>query len=498
MNIGIVTTWFERGAAYVSKQYANELKKKNNVYIFARGGEKYALDEKEWSDGWKVFWATRMVSNIATYFDLNEFEMWIKDNSIECVIFNEQHWWQPIIFCNTHKIKCGAYIDYYTQETIPFFQCYDFLICNTKRHYNVFKNHEQAFYIPWGTDISTFRNDENNLALKDKVTFFHSAGYNPERKGTKYLIEAFEKLSHKYPNRSQLIIHSQVELTKYCKDMEQILKKNKDIKVICKTVPAPGLYHLGDVYVYPSILDGLGLTVAEAFACGLPVIMTDNAPMTEFGNELIRRRVKVKTFYTRKDAYYWPVAEVSVRSLFRQLEYYIINKDEIPEMKKNAREYALEKLDWHKNANMLDEIISNARILNHDNKVYPQIINFDIVRTDMESAYRIYSKRISHIEKMLGDYMGKEVFFYPGGEQTKKILMYVNVEKYSIRGIIDGNRKEIEGYMTFDSSILKEYPHAVVVVTSWKYREEIIEEINSIKEFKGTIVNLFNYEYEIL
>ena len=39
MNIGIVTTWFESGAGYVSRQYKKILESPGNkVYIFARGG----------------------------------------------------------------------------------------------------------------------------------------------------------------------------------------------------------------------------------------------------------------------------------------------------------------------------------------------------------------------------------------------------------------------------------------------------------------------------
>ena len=41
MNIGIVTTWFERGAAYVSKQYKDSLEEcGHKVFIYSRGGEK--------------------------------------------------------------------------------------------------------------------------------------------------------------------------------------------------------------------------------------------------------------------------------------------------------------------------------------------------------------------------------------------------------------------------------------------------------------------------
>ena len=60
------------------------------------------------------------------------------------------------------------------------------------------------------------------------------------------------------------------------------MEKQDLLKIYEKTLPAPGLYHLGDVYVYPSRLDGVGLTVGEALACGLPVITTENGPMDEF------------------------------------------------------------------------------------------------------------------------------------------------------------------------------------------------------------------------
>lgn len=38
MNIGFVSTWFERGAAYVTRQYVDALRNEHNVYVYARGG----------------------------------------------------------------------------------------------------------------------------------------------------------------------------------------------------------------------------------------------------------------------------------------------------------------------------------------------------------------------------------------------------------------------------------------------------------------------------
>jgi len=36
--VGIVTTWFERGAAYVSRAYREALQERFDVVIYARGG----------------------------------------------------------------------------------------------------------------------------------------------------------------------------------------------------------------------------------------------------------------------------------------------------------------------------------------------------------------------------------------------------------------------------------------------------------------------------
>ena len=62
--------------------------------------------------------------------------------------------------------------------------------------------------------------------------------------------------------------------------MKQILKYSWQI--INKTISAPGLYYEGDVYVYLSRLDGIGLTVAESIAAGMPILVPDDAPMNEF------------------------------------------------------------------------------------------------------------------------------------------------------------------------------------------------------------------------
>lgn len=494
MNIGIVTTWFERGAAYVSKQYVKTLSLNNNVFIFARGGERYAECDKNW-DGDNVHWSKIYQDQCSTFFDIEEFERWIISNKIECIFFNEQVWWEPILWCNSKGIKCGAYIDYYTEETIPFFGKYDFLICNTKRHYDIFKNHNQSYYVPWGTDVGLFEMPNNQLKEEDKVVYFHSAGFNPIRKGTKETILAFQMLSSKYKDKCKLIIHTQVTLESRIPDIVKVLKETANIIIITETVAAPGLYHLGDVYVYPSQLDGMGLTVAEAFSCGLPVIMTDNAPMTEFGNDYIRKKIHVNNFHSRSDGYYWPVADISVPDLFLKMEYFIKNMKEIPRLKTMARNYAVSKLDWSNNTDIINKIFADSILLKHDDETNT-IHQYDKKRRPIRVINEQFHANIMRLQTIFNRYKGTRFFIYPFGFQAKTIIKLINFEKKDLIGIIDEKNIYCEDLPVYSVDKLRDYSEALVFICSFIHRESLKKAVLNIPNFRGTIVELFQNESE--
>lgn len=361
-----MTTWQERGAAYVSRQYRAALESEHEVFIYARGGEGYAIGDPNW-DGERVTWGKKIPIHMPLSIDLSDFRRWIKKNNLGLVFFNEQQWWDPVILCQELGVKTGAYIDYYTAETVPFFGIYDFLICNTKRHHSVFTWHPQAVYIPWGTDIQIFKPGSLAPVLQDKVTFFHSVGFSPERKGTDILIRALAEL--RGPVR--LLVHSQIDLIKAYPDLSslisQLMQENK-LVIRQETVGAPGLYHLGDVYVYPSRLDGIGLSLPEALACGLPTITSDNPPMNEFINESCGRLVALDGLKPRHDGYYWPLCEPNVASLTVAMQFYVDHLADLTVYKKQARQWAEESLDWSKNSRPLASLFSGFRRLPDQDK----------------------------------------------------------------------------------------------------------------------------------
>lgn len=359
MNIGIVTTWFERGAALVSRAYMETLSQQHKVFIYARGGEAYAQGDPRW-DLPNVTWGKRVEPILGTDIDWPDFERWGRQKALDVVLFNEQHYWQAILKSLHLKVPIGAYVDYYTEETVPFFELYDFLLCNTQRHYSVFERHPQAIYIPWGTDCTVFA-PQVRTRKANGVTFFHSAGMGGInlRKGTDILVRAFQKVR----GEARLIIHSQVGLDRYGEVAETIASDVR-IEFINRTVGAPGLYHLGDVYVYPTRLEGIGLTIPEALACGLPVVTTDEAPMNEFVlNNVTGRLIPVAERHKREDGYYWPESTCSETALTEAMQVYVDNPQLVTEHGQQARAHAVQNLDWAKNSQNLADRVTTLKVL---------------------------------------------------------------------------------------------------------------------------------------
>jgi glycosyltransferase involved in cell wall biosynthesis len=341
----------------------------HSVFIYARGGEHYAKGDPLW-DFDRVTWGKRVTGKPWDYVDWRDFQAWVKANQIEAVIFNEQQSWEIVIKILTKlHIPIGSYIDYYTEKTVPFFSLYDFLLCNTQRHHGVFRSHPHAYYIPWGTDIETFRPTSRDS--DGTVTFFHSGGMGGInlRKGTDILVKAFQRVQ----GAARLLVHSQVPLVRYGQEVAQLVNQDKRIDFIEATVPTPGLYHLGDVYVYPSRLEGIGLSIAEALACGLPVITTDAAPMNEFVLHNVNGKlVRVDRTEKREDNYYWPQTICSESALAEAMQSFVDHPEALQGFKTRTRQHAEMHLNWNKNSVGLPKLISDlkpCRSAEHDRQL---------------------------------------------------------------------------------------------------------------------------------
>lgn len=394
MSVGIVTQWNEAGAGYVAHAYVRALGSGESIHIYHRGkiSNNGACLDKDTTSSLNVIYYRSVPprANIFSDIDLDDLKKWIDTNNISTILFNEQHFWGPVLFCKTLGLRLGAYIDYYLPNTVPFFQVYDFLICNTKRHYSVFSWHPHCFYIPWGTDLSLFKPRTLDRVDAKKIIFFHSSGLSPYRKGTDLVLQAFDGMPHQ---NCRLVIHSQIPKHKYAGNLRKIMAKlqaNGSLEFIEGTVAAPGLYHKGDVYVYPSRLDGIGLTVPEAMACGLPVITTDEPPMNELVQAGCGELVRVEKHQRRFDNYYWMLAEVSIEDLRAKMNVYIAAPRKVVSAKANALRYATAHFNWLSNASSLSALINDDSLRTHLSSALEKDIAY------FDSYQRIICRKLRH------------------------------------------------------------------------------------------------------
>jgi 1,2-diacylglycerol 3-alpha-glucosyltransferase len=358
MNIGIVTTWFPSGAGMVSKAYEMTFSKAHKVFIFARGNE-----DKEWNNT-NVTWAKEHPCSTGIW--KKDFVNWVRTNKIDIVLFNEQRYWKTVLLAKKMGIMIGAYIDYYTADTVSFFNLYDFLICNTKRHYHVFNKHPQSCYCPWGTQEDLFQ--PNELRINNPLTFLISSGWDGkyakvtpwlDRRGTGQTLRAFSRLK----GDCRLIILSQVPLTDCPQEWAHTVDNDSRIEFRVGTFdPVP--YHEGDIYVYPSRLDGIGLTLPEALSSGLAGITTNSPPMNEFvKNGINGTLIDVNEYRGRPDGYYWAESICDDNSLLNIMQTYVSQPELALLHKKNAVSLAQKELSWENNSIFLNDWIKGLKII---------------------------------------------------------------------------------------------------------------------------------------
>ena len=139
----------------------------------------------------------------------------------------------------------------------------------------------RVFVLPRGVPpIVETSATRSSLGLPQSARILLNVGRQTAQKGHKYLIEAFRRVKSEID--THLVILGQ--RGDGSRDLEDLIRLHdlEDSVTVVPFTPTPVDYYMtADVFVFTSLMEGLGTAVLEAMACGLPIVAFDIPPVRE-------------------------------------------------------------------------------------------------------------------------------------------------------------------------------------------------------------------------
>lgn len=175
--------------------------------------------------------------------------------------------------------------------------------------------------IPYGSPVAYF----NPRIKPDKIFRAVFVGQITPRKGVHYLLQAWKELH--LPEAELMLVGTDFFPKHWLHQYEEWFTH-------IDSVPHASLqmyYTFGSVFVFPSLVEGFGMVLLEAMACGLPIITTPNTA----GPDIITDGI---------EGFIVPIRDTE--ALKEKLEWCYQNPEALAEMGRSARRKA-EELTWN-------------------------------------------------------------------------------------------------------------------------------------------------------
>ena len=178
--------------------------------------------------------------------------------------------------------------------------------------------------LPNAVECEKFRFDKqireskrSELGINNKLVIGHLGRVHPPQKNHQFLIRIFAEIHKIKPESVLLCIGAdatdELEELAYSYDISDkilFLGQRKDVRELLSTM---------DVFVFPSLYEGLPVSVVEAQAAGLPVVMSDSI------TDEVCCTDKIVTLSLKQSAYEWAqtsikYAEIGVSDTYEQMK----------------------------------------------------------------------------------------------------------------------------------------------------------------------------------
>ena len=293
MRIGIVTKWFNRGQAFVSRYIRDALD--------ARGHETFILARPTRDKGPMAAhvdrtgpWDQPGVTEASDWeVPFDEYERWIAANGIEAVHWDNCYQHEEIARIRASGVKTvGRFVweMFGADDAEPAKRAYDVLYsltrCEQARYAEL---GIESPYVQWGLHPELLDAAANRTAGRasprtrsggdGSSRFYFPGALLGPRKPHKEVIEAFTNAKG---DNLRLIFKAQLE--RRMNYLEKAAAADPRIELVIDDMPTDEhlqLFASCDVCLGPSRWEGLGLFLYEAIAFGMPQITNDSPPMNE-------------------------------------------------------------------------------------------------------------------------------------------------------------------------------------------------------------------------
>lgn len=193
---------------------------------------------------------------------------------------------------------------------------------------------EKTVIFPWGTDIEHFA--QKNLEPSNRPTFtlFCNRTWEPIY-GVDSLARAFVKLAAENDDVNLILLGGGSQGPK----IRQILTNGGVLDRVhfggyVAQADLPRWYHMADLYISPSHVDGSSVSLMEALASGLPCLVSDIPGNREWIDDGVNG---------------WFFRDGDVEDLAGKIKSALMDRESLKQIGETARQTAEQKADWKKN-----------------------------------------------------------------------------------------------------------------------------------------------------
>jgi glycosyltransferase involved in cell wall biosynthesis len=207
---------------------------------------------------------------------------------------------------------------------------------------------ERTVIFPWGVDVEYFSRKTPKRSNVQTFTLFCNRTWESIY-GVDVLAKAFVQVATTNPNVNLILLGGGPQGAR----IRQILMSGGVLDRVhfggqIGQADLPRWYHMADLYISPSHVDGSSVSLMEALACGLPCLVSDIPGNREWIVEGENG---------------WLFRDGDVNDLADKILHAIKNRRSFKKMGEAARKMAEQKADWSKNFGKLLEAYDKVRSL---------------------------------------------------------------------------------------------------------------------------------------